>query len=407
MLKKSLLIASLTLAGVAGSLYAVEKPKSIADKATHVDSGKIEVPQINAFCLNQEGQILAACGTGPGEIKVLDTEGKVIRSWKIDVKPEAINVTPGGDVLVAGVGKLSRFSIEGKLLNSGESPHAKAMRDNAGKMRESAIARLKQGPRNYEATVTAYKQIIKQLEDKKEKGKITEQEERMLASLPKTLKIYEERLAQQKKQQTDKKEPSEKDIQNLVDSMMRSKMRVASISTDGKHTFIATSAVVGYGYDVWKMANDFTGGKNVVTGLRGCCGQMDVQCCESGIYVAENSRHRVVCFDKDGNEKLTWGKGDRTGIDGFTSCCNPMNVCFNVEGDVFTAESTTGRIKRFSKDGKFLAYVGDVKLVPGCKNVSIAVSPKSDRVYMLDITRGHIVVMTKKSAANVASKSGA
>lgn len=36
-------------------------------------------------------------------------------------------------------------------------------------------------------------------------------------------------------------------------------------------------------------------------------------------------------------------------------------------------------------------------LVPGCKNVSIAVSHDGDHVYMLDITRNHIVVMARKS----------
>ena len=81
-----------------------------------------------------------------------------------------------------------------------------------------------------------------------------------------------------------------------------------------------------------------------------------------------------------------------------------MNVTFGRGGDVYTAESNTGRIKRFSKDGKFLAYVGDVKLVPGCKNVSIAVSPDGDTVYMLDITRGHIVVMTSKSNKTAATQ---
>ena len=40
--------------------------------------------------------------------------------------------------------------------------------------------------------------------------------------------------------------------------------------------------------------------------------------------------------------------------------------------------------------------MGDVKLVPGCKNVSIAVSADGSKVYMLDLTRNHIVVMEKK-----------
>ena len=75
-----------------------------------------------------------------------------------------------------------------------------------------------------------------------------------------------------------------------------------------------------------------------------------------------------------------------------------MNVCFNGAGEVFTAESGTGRIKRFTADGEFVSYVGDVELVPGCKNVSIAVAPDTSRIYMLDLTRNHIVRMETKPA---------
>ena len=55
-----------------------------------------------------------------------------------------------------------------------------------------------------------------------------------------------------------------------------------------------------------------------------------------------------------------------------------------------------GRIKRYSVDGELLDLVGKVELVPGCKKVSIAVGPSGDRVYMLDITRNHIVMMERK-----------
>ena len=80
---------------------------------------------------------------------------------------------------------------------------------------------------------------------------------------------------------------------------------------------------------------------------------MDVQCCKKGLFVAENSRDRVVHYDIDGNEITKWGKSDRTGIDGFTSCCNPMNVCFDASGDVYTAEASSGRIKRFDSNGNW------------------------------------------------------
>ena len=52
----------------------------------------------------------------------------------------------------------------------------------------------------------------------------------------------------------------------------------------------------------------------------------------------------------------------------------------------------------FDSQGKFLDIVGDVKVVPGCKKVSIAVSQDTDRVYMLDITRNHIVLMKRRDS---------
>jgi hypothetical protein len=73
-----------------------------------------------------------------------------------------------------------------------------------------------------------------------------------------------------------------------------------------------------------------------------------------------------------------------------------MNVAFGPQGSVYTAESTSGRIKRYSTGGELIELVGTVDLVPGCKKVAIAVGPGGDRVYMLDQTRHHIVVMERE-----------
>ena len=126
---------------------------------------------------------------------------------------------------------------------------------------------------------------------------------------------------------------------------------------------------------------------------------MDVQACQQGIYVAENSRHRVARFDPAGELIGSWGERARKGLTGFQGCCNPMNVAFGPDGQVYTAESSTGRIKRYSPDGELLSIVGKVDLVPGCKKVSIAVSGDGSRVYMLDITRHHIVLMESVDVA--------
>lgn len=376
----------------------------IDEEATHYQSGVIDVAQssedphkVNAFCLDATGNILVACGAGPGEIRMLDGDGKPLAAWKTDVKPEAINVAPDGTILVGGDGQLFRYSAAGKLLTTAESPHTAAVRDSKAKLREQVIAQMKSRSNSLASTVEVYESIIAQLEERKKAGELGEQEEQILASLPKTLEAMKKQLADQPKEEEEPK-IDEAQVEEQLKNMMRNKLRVASVSSDGKHVYVATYALEGYGFCVWRLDSEFTNGEVVVKDLRGCCGQMDVQVSESGIYVAENARHRVACFEPNGDLKVAWGKADRTGADGFTSCCNPMNVCFSKTGDVFTAESNTGRIKRFGADGTFKDFIGDVKLVPGCKNVSIAVAPDLDRVYMLDITRNHIVVMKKKTA---------
>jgi hypothetical protein len=197
----------------------------------------------------------------------------------------------------------------------------------------------------------------------------------------------------------------------MVTSAIAYKMKVASISSNGESVFVACGMPAGYGYAVWKLTPDFTDGEQIVADLSGCCGQMDVQANADGVFVAENSRKRVRRFDADGKSICDWGKSSE-GIEGFGSCCNPMNLAFGVNGAVYTAEDTTGRIKRYSNDGKLLSVVGAADVVPGCKKVSIGVDSTGDRVYMLDITRNNIAVLSrvnpdpKEPLADAASSSG-
>ena len=55
-------LVGMIVVGLAANSWAVDQPKSIDDKATHVDSvRKIEVPKINAFSVTKQGKIVAAC----------------------------------------------------------------------------------------------------------------------------------------------------------------------------------------------------------------------------------------------------------------------------------------------------------------------------------------------------------
>ena len=404
-------LLTLVLSAVTTLGFAATKPQSIEDRSTHRQSSVISIAdvknplKINAFCLDAQGNIVAVCGSGPGEVRVVNDQGEIVRSWDLDVRPEAVNVASDGSILVGGIGKLFRFDSQGNEVKSIASPHVEHLRSDNPKLREQAISYIKRRSGTFTASsledrVNRYEAIIEQLQKRGETGELNEAEERMLKLLPNTLKYYKQKLEIAQKKEEGQKNgedgPSEEEIKSQIESMIASKMRISAISSSKDYVFVTTRAIEGYGFDVWRTDKNFNNSEVIIKGLSGCCGQMDVQCCEQGIFVAENSRDRVVHYDVNGKEISHWGKSDRTGIDGFGSCCNPMNVCFDKKGYIYTAEASLGRIKQFDSKGKLISYIGDVDLVPGCKNVSIAVSPVNNNIYMLDLTRNHIKVMQPK-----------
>ncbi|MBW8041842.1 MAG: hypothetical protein FVQ85_17840 [Planctomycetes bacterium] len=138
--------------------------------------------------------------------------------------------------------------------------------------------------------------------------------------------------------------------------------------------------------------------------LRGCCQRLDIVAKDGVLYVAENARHRVLKYDRNGEILSKWGNKDRKDIEGFGSCCNPMNLCFGPKGELYTAESGLGRIKRYSLDGKFLELIGYVgvdrftratRLATTCSNITIAINKDASRIYVLDFKSNFIRVLER------------
>ncbi|WP_299466046.1 hypothetical protein [uncultured Gimesia sp.] len=384
-----------------------KKPEPVkVPEGTHQQIAVIEVGsklypgmRIKTFCLDQSGNLLAAYGTGAGEIRVFNPDGKLLETWKVPIAPDAINVDQDGTIYVAGSGKILKLDNKGSILSTNDAPHAKAIMDNNAKLREQVVQQNKARNSSVVSMVPRLEKMIQQLKDQSKGKAMSAQDKKRLLSYERILEQYQKRELTAKKS----KEPTEQEINAQVEAMSKLKMRVSSISMNEKEIFLACSAIEGYGYEVWRTDKNFENGAIVVKGLRGCCGQMDVQCNKDGIFVAENSRHRVSHYDRNGKEMNHWGSRDRNGVEGFGSCCNPMNVAVGKAGEVYTAESNLGYIKRYSADGKYLDFVGKVDLVPGCKNVSIMVTPDGDRVYMMDLTRNHIIVMARKPTATAST----
>jgi hypothetical protein len=438
-------VAAWLLSGSAVSAIGSEPPA--AGVATHSQERLIKVvdgpgEKLTTFAVDGNGRVLAGVAAESPTIRVFDPAGEFAAEWKLPVPPEAINVGPRGDIFVAGQGKLLRLDDQGSILLERETPNmataaqaAQGIHQQIMDKRTKALsAKLESEIRLYKKRLAAIQEKIvgldrdlfvldqRELEDHSpeaaeeiETERVRLQKRRALAAKLEANLQYRiinppsrQKLSESKPSRG-QRSPPEPSPEESVRQLIADQMRIASISASRDEVFFACSSSTGSGFDVWRTNYQFTEGRKIGESLRGCCGQLDVQANDNGIYVAENTRHRVRGYSRDGRQLLEFGSRERDQAEGFSGCCNPMNVAFGDDGSVYTAESGIGRIKRFSADGSFIDLVGQVELVPGCKKVAISVSPKGDQVYMLDITRGHIVVMTRnasRSAGLSADKSG-
>jgi hypothetical protein len=391
---------------------------------------------ITCFCLTPDDRILAGCAGQSGEIRVFDKGGKFVEAWSIPVTPDAIYARADGIIFLAGEGQVLQLSKSGRILLQKEAPHASELNSNPQQLRDQIVAQAKQ-------RADAMAQQVKQFDDMiarsdKEIASLKEQLSQLQAAvesengdeeatkkatvtaartgarqkqLERRIAMHEQRKSQYEAvkvqwgeiaKQNPAAELTEEQIDAQVKASLAQTIKVSSISATEDEVYLATRSAVGYGFQIWKCDSQFDNAKSIVSELRGCCGQMDVKANANGVYVAENARHRVCRYDRDGTLVTAWGESARSGLEGFGSCCNPMNVAFGPDDVVYTAEDNTGRIKRYSPDGKLLSWVGNVDLVPGCKNCSIAVNADGSQVYMLDITRNHIVRMDQTPASESA-----
>ncbi len=170
------------------------------------------------------------------------------------------------------------------------------------------------------------------------------------------------------------------------------------VSGSGEDVFVCVQG--GTGYAIYRLNAELGDPKAIVKDLRGCCGQMDFTARDGALYVAANCAFKVQKYDREGKKLAEFGKNASGGDpEGFEGCCEPKNVCFDSRGDLYTAESGSCAVKKFSADGKFLAHVGKVPTIRGCVRVSVWVSKDLSRVYMLDTSRNIVRLVRPEKKA--------
>jgi hypothetical protein len=390
-------IFSVLLGGAKDSPVAASAkvPTGTHETSKIVDvKGETKAIKLQTLAAGPDGMVYALLGSdryGPkvssGEVQVFDSTGEKVRGWKIDFQCQAINCASDGTVFVAGDGKLATFDAAGQVKSAPTDlpfiqralADAEALRKKAEEQRSSEI-------QSYEEMV---KDVEKQLADlkKKDEEKLNKVEKQQMMQFEAMITSYKRALDGSKK-----KKPEE--YVNQIVSRVRI---INSIAATEKDLYVVCGELQGFGYAVWRMDRSFENAKQVMSGLRGCCGQMDVQCCGDDLIVAQNCEHNVGRYDRDGKKLGTLGRraGREGSDDGFTGCCNPMNVRADADGRVYTAESE-GIVRVFDKDGKAQGILGSVKITGGCKNVAIALSKDGNTVFFCDQPASKIHVMTRK-----------
>jgi hypothetical protein len=367
------------------------------------------------FCLSPDGKILALAngeaqhglivdainaisgkaGEPSGkksELHVYDRDGNLEKKWTIDFQAQAINAGADGSIIVGGEGQLAHYDAQGSLIAQAVTSQAEAIRKNPDLLREQAEESLEAERASVDEQLKTFDEQKKQIEAK-EKSNLTEEEKQYLAIYDAQVNAYKQWGDQLKK----------KTVEQAMAEISERVMRINAIAVSDKEVFVACPMTKSYGYAVWRTDKDFKQPVQIISGLSGCCGQMDIQCTGDKLYVAENSRHRVVCYNRDGKELSNFGKRDRDSIECFGGCCNPMNLCFAKSGDLYVSESN-GLVKQFTSSGEYKGLVGVAKVPAGCKNSAVATTVDGDRVYYIDINNSKIIVLARNDETANASK---
>lgn len=308
---------------------------------------------VHNYCLDPQGNILACCGgsfnrildasqgrtesaSEPAEVRVYSPDGRQLRRWPLEAKPQAICVAPDGSIFVAGGGRVVRLDSEGKVLASVPTPVASEAVEVGDEIKEML----------------------------KSDGRLNKTE----------LKRMKEMLEQRRQE-------------------------VTGIAVTAQDVFVACPAPNDFTYRVYRFDHGLKESKLVVQKLRGCCGQMDIQARGEHLWIPHNARHRIECRDRDGKEITQFGKRGRVKPQDFGGCCEPKNIRMAANGDILAAESGPPTcIKRYDAKGKFLGLVALPTAMRGdCVRVTVEVSPDASRYYLLDTENDLIRVFGSKS----------
>ena len=324
----------------------------------------------------------------PPMIQVYSPSLKLVQQFELPFTATAINFDSAENVFyIGGEGYLAKVDLKGKILQRAPAPNIESL----PKLKDSIRKQLRDDRQEMIKMNRSQKQKLTQriadIKSRQTTGEVSKIDQKRLESYTKRLKEIENQIADfERRKITDE----------VIEETLRDRLIIKAIAVADNHLFVALLADDNYSYEVFRINKQLGNSKKILSEMRGCCGRFDIKSDGNDVWVADNIFFRVVKYDSTGKRLDAFGHKSTTDQHGFGSCCNPMNLQVLQNGDILTAESSIGHIKRFSPDGKLLGYIGQAKIGGGCKNVAVGYDSKRNIYYMLSQDDHSICVLTEK-----------
>jgi hypothetical protein len=396
---KTFFLATVLTWGLVSSMVAANAGNN---EATHKQARSIapmvegRPVKLETFCVGPDNNLWMCCaGTGAdkGLVMVYSGEGEMLHSFPLKFIPQALNFSPDGKLFVAGSGKVAKMTSEGKVELEIDAP-------NIGNQEEALAALKKENEKRIKEQTKAARAQLERLEEQIAKLEIVPEDEEEKA---KTRRERRLKLLNVSKKQFEDAAANMAQAVDASGSMARWANATGLAATEDD-VFVSCPMLTGFGYAIWRLDHNLENAKSILDGVGGCCGQLDIQTDGENLLIAENTKFQVGFYDRDGKRLNGWGKRSRNDDEGFGSCCNPMNVRCCSNGEILTAESSIGHIKRFSQAGEYLGFVGTAKVAGGCKHVAIGFDPTRNWHYMMNEDRSHVAVLVPRKDAPAESE---
>jgi hypothetical protein len=119
---------------------------------------------------------------------------------------------------------------------------------------------------------------------------------------------------------------------------------------------------------------------------------------EDLLFVTNPGRMRVEVHTMTGGLTSFWGTGTPE-IEGFSPCCNPVNIVVLPDGSVVTAEKNIPRVKVYGSSGRFVGVVAGAEEFEESDGLIDIAADAKGRVLILDPAAKAVRIFERKADA--------